>query len=186
VTAAVDIPQAPELLEVAPELAGQLRGACGHHEVLLPRPGIGGPVGRAGPDGLAVAHGVLVMHEVGNSRNADGWEGERLQQVRLCARRWGEDALVVIGVVGDPDRHPPRGGRAQRAGDDVARFVGQSNVVERQVERAPCLAEEAGHPPCHVDGRLPSRLECLDLDHGGATLANEVVARDAGGGRGVG
>ena len=114
---------------------------------------------------LAVAHHVLVVHQVGDAGDAAGGERHRLEQLRLRARRRREEEpLGVVGVVGDPHPHAALGGVAQSARHDVARLARQADVVERQVERLARLAQEGGHPPRHLE-RVPAGMERKRLDH---------------------
>src|SRR5207253_262428 len=64
-----DVAPAPELLEVVAEAGGELGRVDGDDDVLLARPGVRGPVGRAAPDGAAVADHVLVVHQVRHPRD---------------------------------------------------------------------------------------------------------------------
>jgi hypothetical protein len=118
------------------------------------------------------------MHEIRDSGDADRRKGQGLEELRPGAWRWREDALVVVGVVGDPHRDAARGGGPQGLGHYVARLVREADVVERQLERVPGLVEKGGDAPRHLERRLRSRLERVDIDHGGATLTEGVGARD--------
>jgi hypothetical protein len=54
--------------------------------------------------------------------------------------------------------------RAEGRGHDVARLVGQADVVQREVERASCLAQKGGDALGHLERRLAPGRECVDLD----------------------
>ena len=54
----------PELVEVLDKGLRKLRRVDSEDDVLLPRPGVVGPVHRPGPDGLAVSNDELVVHQV--------------------------------------------------------------------------------------------------------------------------
>jgi hypothetical protein len=105
-----------------------------------------------------------VVHQVGDARDAAGREGQRLDQLGLRARRRREDALVVVGVVGDPHGHAARRGLAQRPGHQVARLAGQAHVVEGEVERAARVADEGRDPSRHVQRALAPRVEGRHVD----------------------
>ena len=82
-----DLPLLPKLREVVLEADGD---ACRLHDddhVLLPRPGVVGPVRRAAPYGVAIANDVLVVHQVRPAWHAGGLEGQGLDQHRLGFRR---------------------------------------------------------------------------------------------------
>jgi hypothetical protein len=70
----------------------------------------------------------------------------------------------MVGVVGDAHLHAAVGGVAQRGRHDVAGLPRQAHVVERQVERALCLAEERADPARHLE-RLAAGMERGRLDH---------------------
>ena len=71
----------------------------------------------------------------------------------------------MIGVVGDPHSHAALGRLAQRGRDHVARFAGQPDVVEREVERLARLAQERGHALGEIECALAVRVERIRLDH---------------------
>ena len=134
----------------------------------------------------AVAHAELVVHEVAPAGDRLHRHAERLEHVRLGARRGGEErpldvlrrALVL--VVGDPDGHPARGGGADRVGHPVADRAGQAHVVEGEVERSARGLEPREQPVGDVVGRLPAIGEGPRLQHGGRPYPLRGVAAATG------
>ena len=127
----------PELLKSSANRAARPWDADREDDVLLPRPGIGCPVGRARPDGLRVADHVFVVHQVGNPRDRGRREGQRLEQPGFGARRRRHGhAVGVVEVVGEPDRDAALRRSGEGGEDDLRQRIGKPHVVDRDVERA--------------------------------------------------
>src|SRR5262249_2840943 len=71
-TRIADVAALPQLGEVLLVPGAQLRRIDADDVVLFERPGVLGPIRRAGPDRLAVADDVLVVHELRQARIAAG------------------------------------------------------------------------------------------------------------------
>ena len=125
--------------------------------VLLARPGVLRPVHRAGPDRLAVAHDVLVVHQVGHAGDRPRRDRERLEQLGCgLRRRRHRDRARVVDVVDEPHRDAALLRADERSLDDLGRLVVESDVVERELEARACGAEELGDLVRDVDGALPA------------------------------
>ena len=114
---------------------------------------------------LAVAHDVLVVHEVGHARDRLVRDAERRDQLRVgLGRRRHGDRVAVADVVDDPHRDAARVRRADRAADDLRGLVEQVEVVVRQVERALRAREEFGDRLRDLDGGLAALAVRAELD----------------------
>ena len=160
-----DLPALPELLEREREGVGDLGRAHGHDDVLLPCPGVVRPVRRPGPDGLAVAHDVLVVHEVGNARDAAGVDRQPLDRVGRRLRWWrNRDRPGVGDVVEEAYRDSALGGREERGEHEPSRVGFESDVVHREIEVFLASREKAGEQPRDVRSPLPSIGQRREFD----------------------
>ena len=118
------LPRVPHLLEVARVGRRQLGRRHRREHVLGPRPVVERPVGRAGPDRRAVAHRVLVVHQVAPARDRLQRHPELLEQLRLGARGRRLEGprllLALVLVEHDADPHPAVARGADGARDVVA------------------------------------------------------------------
>ena len=164
--AAFDRAGVPELVEVLGEAHGQLAGLRDHDHVLLSQPRVFGPVGRARPDRLVVAHDVLVVHQVRHTGDRpDGHlEGRDQHPVGLGRRRHG-DRVPVVEVVDESHSHPSRRGRLDRAADDPGRAAVEVEVVVGEVQRRPGTAHKGGDLLRHRDGGLAPVGQSSHLEH---------------------
>src|SRR5207302_11260223 len=135
----------PELLEVVVVARRDRRGVDGDDDVLLARPRVGCPIGRTGPDGSGVADDVLVVHEVGYSRDRGGRERLRLERVGIGLRRRRDRyGFRVIEVVGETDGDTALLRGDELAADDRVELRRQLEVVDRDFERLLRGAAELG------------------------------------------
>ena len=104
-----DLPRRPELLEILEVARGERRRRDGDDDVLLARPRIDRPVRRARPHRGAVAHDVLVVHEVGDAGDRLRRERERLDRTPA---RWSAAAGRAAPRSGS--RRCTRGGSRRR------------------------------------------------------------------------
>jgi hypothetical protein len=84
----------------------------------------------------------------------------------------------VVDVVGEPDRDPAVARPFERAPDDLRRGVVESDVVEREVERALGGVEEVGDRLRDLGRRLPAVGQRPDPDQDWA-LSFALCARFA-------
>ena len=155
----------PELAEREGVCVRDLARLDRHDDVLLARPGVVGPVRRAGPDRLAVADDELVVHKVGNPRDAARRDRERLDRLRHGLRRGRDDDRRGVGdVVEKPDGDAALRCGEERREDERARVRLEADVVERNVERRARLREEAGDLARDVRGALASVGQRRDPD----------------------
>src|SRR5262249_32818840 len=131
---ALDDPRRPQLLEVERERVRELAGARADDDVLLSRPGVVRPVEGPGPDGVAVADHVLVVHQVGDARDRARRSTYRhdVGWVAFGWRRHG-DRPRVVDVVGDAGCDTAGDGRLERADDDRLRLAVEAKIVEGHV-----------------------------------------------------
>ena len=93
---------APQLFEISAVPTGQRRRSHFDEDVLLPRPGVVGPVGRTGQDRRVSRTGipdhVLVVHEVGHPVDRPEGDVEAVQQVPVDGgrSRVGFPARVIL------------------------------------------------------------------------------------------
>ena len=140
--------------------ARELRRLDDRDHVLLARPRVVRPVRRARPDGLAVAHHVLVVHQVGDAGDRPLRHAERGDEldVRLRRRRH-RDRVAVPDVVDHPHRDPARGASliappttAAVSGGEVEVVVGE---VERLLRAAPRNSADLAWPRRRPSDRRP-------------------------------
>src|SRR3979411_2759149 len=91
----------PQLFEIRRVVSGQPAIVEADDHVFLPRPAVGRPVGRTGPDRGLVAHHVLVVHEVWNPRNCPALHRQRTQEVVVDEAGGRERALPGMVLVVD-------------------------------------------------------------------------------------
>src|ERR1700730_18003446 len=146
---------APELFEVLAEGGRDAFVVEPHDHVLLAGPAVGGPVGRAGPDGGAVSHDVLVVHEVGHAGDRPALRREAAQVVVIHEPgRRQQRVLGVLLVVEEADRDPPRRGAVQGAPHPLTRGGSQLQVVDRDLEGARRTVQKTGQDRCDLLGAL--------------------------------
>ena len=147
VTRADHVAGLPELVEVEAVGVRELGRLDDRDHVLLPRPRVLRPVHRAGPDRLAVADRVLVVHQVGDAGNRPRLDRQRFEQLgRRLRRRRHRDRPGVVDVVDEPDDDAALLRVDQRRGDELGRLVVQADVVERELQRLLCGARETRPP----------------------------------------
>ena len=106
------------------------------------------------PDRLAVAHHVLVVHQVGDARDAAGGEGQRLEQLRRrCAAAAGRRARR-----GRRCRRcaPPRRGRPRRAARRPPGHRARPAAARRRARGRATRAPRPGRPRPARPSRAPS------------------------------
>ena len=163
---ALDLPLLPELREIFLEADGNAGRLDDDDDVLLARPRIVRPVRRAAPDRVAVAHDVLVVHQIRPAGNGRGLERQRLDQIGLGLRRRRDGRTVVdlVHVVDEPDVDAALVRTDECAADDVARLVVQPDVVERELERLARAVDERRDLARDVQRRLAAVGERVNLD----------------------
>ena len=146
----------PELLERERVPVGDLRRLEGDDDVLLTRPRVVRPVRRAAPHRCAVADDELVVHEVGDARDAASRDGERLDRGgRRLGRRRHRDRAGVGEVVQQPHLDAALYGAEQRGEDECPRVGLEADVVERDVERRRACERKPAMPRATSAGRWP-------------------------------
>ena len=122
--ALLEVPRAvPEFLEIAQVGGRHDRAVERDDAVLLQREGVLRPVHRAGPDALAVDHGVLVVHQRAEADHGMHVESERVdvlgrrRRPRHVVGHLAHDLALVM--VDDANAHAPVAQALQRAGDDL-------------------------------------------------------------------
>jgi hypothetical protein len=134
-------------------------------DVLLAAPGIVRPVGRARPDGLAVADDVLVVHEIRNARDPLRRHVQTVDQRWLAAwRRRDGDGPLVVDVEREPDRYAFPGRIGECARHQTRGRLLEVEVVEGQVERLPGPGDELTDVLGDLEGALAPVGQCVDLD----------------------
>jgi hypothetical protein len=103
------------------------------------------------------------VHQVGDARDRERRDGQRLDELRDRLRR-RRQALAVVDVVGEPNRDAALGGADERVADGVADGTGEPEVVERDVERLLCAVEEVDDGAPDLVGGLAAVGERADLD----------------------
>src|SRR3954451_24998972 len=155
----------PELLEVLAKARGDPWIRDDRDHVLLTRPRVDRPVRGAGPDGLVVPDGVLVVHQVGDSRYRARVDGQLTEDLRAGSGRGVElGGSPRIDVVQEPRGDAACLGLAQLIGDDRSGRVREPKVIERQLEGRACGAQEIGYAPRDRLGRLAAVRQGYDFN----------------------
>ncbi len=69
----------------------------------------------------------------------------------------------MVEVVGEPDGDPSRGRAFQRIDDDRRKWIGQPDVIDRDLERPLRGGDEIGECVCGLFRRLPAVGESPEL-----------------------
>ncbi len=139
-----DVAARPQLCEIRLIIGTQLGRRDSDDVILLQLPGIFGPVGRAGPNGMSVADRVLVVHQLrhvgiaaGNRLGRDGGaeppdEIRGARRSRVGAGR-GEVGVRFTGVICNSNVNPSRRPFAQRPHDRFGNGIAQTKIVNGEV-----------------------------------------------------
>jgi hypothetical protein len=122
-----------------------------------------------------------VVHQVGRPRDAGGREGERLDEIRLGARRRRDrrPRAVLVDVVCEADGDPAVGGREERALDRAGERIGEPQVVDRDVERLLRLREPVGEQAGDLLRLLAAVCERADVYRAAFARSSALCARFA-------
>jgi hypothetical protein len=121
-----------------------------------------------------------VVHQVGDAGDRRGRKRERLDELRLRARRRRHgDALVVVDVVREADGDAALGRAGERSLDDLREVVGEVEVVDRDLERVLRGRDEVGEGVGRLLGRLGAVGERPDVDQNAFARCAALCARFA-------
>ena len=161
-------------------LRRELGRGGGNDHVLLVGERVLGPVHRARPDRLAVAHDVLVVHQVGHARDRTRRYAERGDQLRVRLRWWrNRDRVAVVDVVEEAHRDPAGGSVRDRAGNDGGGLPVEMEVVLREVEGTARSRDEGGDSLRYAEGGLAAVGVRVDLEQRSGCAASATRPRRA-------
>jgi len=108
------------------------------------------------------------VHQIRPTGNGRGLERQRLDQIGLGLRRRRDGGALVdlVNVVDEPDVNAALVRADEGGADDVARFVVQPDVVERELERLACAVDERRDLARDVRRGLAAVGERMNVDQG--------------------
>ena len=169
----------PQLGEVLFEPRCDRRRADDRDDVLLAGERVVGPVHRAGPDGVAVADDVLVVHQVRDAGDRPGRNVERRDQRGVGLRgRWNRDRVPMVDVVEEANCDAARVRRPDRLPDERGVFRAEVQVVVGEVERPLRPADELLDPGEDARRRLAAVGQSTNLEHGVVVRQSACVCPD--------
>jgi hypothetical protein len=121
------------------------------------------------------------MHEVGRTGDAGGRKRERLDEVRLGARRRRDRRTrpVVVEVVCEADCDTAVDCAEDRGLERAGERLGEPEVVDRDVECLLCLREPVGEQSRNVLRRLAAVGERVDVYRAAFARSSALCARFA-------
>jgi hypothetical protein len=122
-----------------------------------------------------------VVHQVGRAGDARRGEGERVDKLRLSARRRRNrrTRAVLVEVVGKPYRDAAVDRTEDRAFDRVGERFGEPKVIDCDVEALLCLREPVREQASDVLSLLAAVGERVDVYRAAFARSSALCARFA-------